>query len=420
MATWVRGGLLLVTAMLSGCTLLPRDGPASGDIVGGAAAALSSQPNTIVYSYALVDISPRVIDCLADVGADSFFKTFGHPAKWREGSAPAIRIGKGDVLEVAILESPTGGLFPPPPAGGDTRSGNFVRTPSQTVDSLGEIAVPHAGKVHVAGRTLSEIGRDIESKLAKLAIEPQVIVNVVEQNNSAVTLIGDALPGSNRFKISGSGERILDMISKAGGLRFPGYDVFVVLRRKNRVATVHFPALISDVSENIFVEPGDMIYVYKDQRKYVALGAVGATSGAATSVSANSLVGAVGQFAFDQPQLSLHEAIAKAGGLVDNRADPARVYVFRLELRETLEKMGVDLSNFPPDQKSMPTIYKANFRDPSSFFFTQKFMMRNKDAIYVGTADATEFSKLLSYVRDVSGTVSQVAADASTVAYRGP
>jgi polysaccharide biosynthesis/export protein len=410
--------LLLATALLPGCLHLPVDGPASRDIVGSASASLSTSSNAVVYDYALVDINSRVLDSLVDAGVDSFLKSFGRSAKWLGGSAPAIRIGKGDVLDISIFESSAGGLFLPP--GADTRSGNYVRTPSQAVDSAGNIAVPYAGTIHAAGRTLPDIQHEIESKLKSRAIEPQVIITVVEQNTAAVTIIGDAVTGSNKFKLSGSGERILDMVSKAGGIRFPGFDVFVGLQRKNRLATVHFPVLVSNPNENIFAEPGDLIYVYRDQRRYVAAGAIGATSGGASIAGNNTLVGAVGQFSFDQERLSLNEAIAKAGGLIDSRADPAQVFLFRVENRETLEKIGVDLNRFPPDQKFVPTVYRANFRDPSSFFYTQRFPMRNKDIIYVGNSDATEFSKLLANVRDITSTVAGVAVDANTVAYHGP
>jgi polysaccharide biosynthesis/export protein len=410
MAAWVRSWPLAAIAVLSGCTQLPLGGPANRDIVGGAATSLAVSSNTAVVDYALLDISPNVIDCLAEVGADSFFKTFGHSTRGSGGPAPAIRVGKGDVLDVSIFESSSGGLFIPP--GADTRTGNFVRTPSQTVNSSGDISVPYAGTIHVAGRTAPDIEREIENRLSKRAIEPQVIITVVEQNTGAVTVIGDAVAGSNKFKLAGSGERILDMISKAGGLRFPAYDTFATLQRKNRLATVHFPALISNPEENIYVEPGDLIYVHKEQRKFIALGAIGA------SVAAGQ--GLIGQLPFEQERLSLNEAIAKAGGLIDNRADPAKVFLFRIERRETLQKMGVDLNRFPPNEKSIPTVYRANFRDPSAFFLTQKFPMRNKDVIYVGNADANEFSKLLLYVRDITSTMAGVAVDANTVLYHGP
>jgi polysaccharide export outer membrane protein len=163
--------------------------------------------------------------------------------------------------------------------------------------------------------------------------------------------------------------------------------------------------LVNNPRENIFVAPGDTIYVYREQQKFVAVGAL-------SSVGQTS--GLTGQFAFEQERLSLNEAVAKAGGLLDSRANPAQVFLYRAEFREALQRMGVDLSKFAPSQKFIPTVYRANFRDPSSFFFVQAFPMRHKDIIYVANADANEVVKFLSYLRAVTSTVSGVATDAVT------
>jgi polysaccharide biosynthesis/export protein len=410
--------LFIATSTLCGClSILPVDGPASHDIVTRATATLANPPDTAVYNYTIVDLSSIVLDCLDKTEGTSFARTFGRQAT-RNRKAPAIRVGVGDVLQVSVFESSKEGLFSPPE--GTIRAGGFVSLPNQAVSSSGTVSVPYAGEVYVNGRTVPEIERQIEKKLAARAVEPQVVITMVEQNTGTVTVIGDALISANKFKLAGSGERVMDMISKAGGLRFPAYDSFVKIQRKGRVATVYFPRVLDNPEENIFVEPGDLIFVYREQRKYVAAGAIGATGGGATIAGNNTLVGAVGQFSFDQEHLSLNEAIAKAGGLVDSRADPAQVFLYRIEFRETLEAMGVDLRGFPPSQKIIPTIYRANFRDPSSFFYTQRFQVRHKDTIYVGNSDSTEHEKVFTYLSSLTGTMAGVATNLNAVAHGGP
>ncbi len=83
---------------------------------------------------------------------------------------PAEKIAVGDVLQVAIFESPFYSLRP----------GNFVTLPSQTVDCDGTISVPFAGQIHAAGRTLVEIRREIEAQLAKRVVEPLITVTLHE------------------------------------------------------------------------------------------------------------------------------------------------------------------------------------------------------------------------------------------------
>jgi polysaccharide biosynthesis/export protein len=385
---------LVMGALLAACTHLPIDGPHHRDITDGAVTSLVSDRAAIVFAYALVDINKNVLEQQAEVGPGSFFKTFGT----RSGPAPVIRVGVGDVVQVSIFESTAGGLFIPAEAG--VRPGNFVTIPPQQVDSSGAIIIPYAGSIRAADRTIPEIQDEIVSKLSNRAIEPQVVVTLAEQNATEVTVVGDA--GANKFRIRPSGERVLDIISRAGGPRYPGYELFVTLQRKKRTATVYFPTLVRNPAENVFVAPGDTIYVYREQQKFVAVGALGA--GGQTS-------GLTGQFAFEQEKLSLNEAVAKAGGLLDARANPGQVFLYRIEYRHALENMGVRLTNFRPEQKLIPTVYRANFRDPSSFFFAQSFAMRHKDVVYVSNADAVEVSKFLGYVRTITSTVSGVASD---------
>jgi polysaccharide export outer membrane protein len=263
--------------------------------------------------------------------------------------------------------------------------------------------VPYAGTIRVAGRTLAEIERSIEMELSNRAIEPQIVVSLTEQNATEVAVVGDVINGANRFRVRLGGDRVLDMISKAGGIKFPGYDSFVTLQRGKRRATVYFPTLVNKPAENIYVMPGDTIYVYREQQKFVAFGAL--ASGGQTQ-------GLTAQFAFEQEKLSLNEAIAKAGGLLDSRANPGQVFLYRAEYRHALEKMGIDLKPFPLEQKIIPTVYRVNFRDPSSFFIAQAFPVRHKDVIYVANADSVEVVKFLDYARAVTSTISGVASDA--------
>lgn len=375
---------------LTGCTNLPVSGPTHRDIEQSATATLLAEPRHVSEDYVLVDITKRVLHEVPQLGPVSFYRSFGESRNTRA----AFTFGVGDLLQVTIFESSSGGLFTP--IEGSLRPGNFVTLPTQVVSRNGTIPVPFAGDVRVAGRTIGEVQKDIEQKLSIRAVEPQVVITLGEQVGSTITVVGDT---SSRLQLRGD-ERILDVIARAGGLRYPGHEAFVSLTRKGRSATVYFPSLIRNPKENIFVTPGDTIYLYRQQQRFVAFGAIGV--GGQTQ-------GVTGFFPFDQEDLSLTEAVAKAGGLADTRAN-SEVFVYRLEPKEALERMGVNVTKFA-DRAYIPTVYRANFRDPSVFFSAQNFPMRHKDALYVANADSVELEKFLFHTRAISGTIAGVSGD---------
>lgn len=389
------GSVLLVFG-LAGCMYLPESGPSHRTIERYATASLATSHRHVVDNYVLVDITEGVLREVPVIGPGSFYRSFGD---WR-GKVPSFPVGVGDQLQITIYESTSGGLFTP--SDGSMRPGNFVTLPTQTVSRSGTVSVPYAGDVPVAGRTVQEVQKEIVRRLAGRAVEPQVVVTVGEQVASSVTVIGET---SSKLQMRGY-ERVLDVIARAGGaggsgsnsgsVGFPSHEIFVTLVRKGHSATVYFPQLVRDQKENILVAPGDIIYVFRQQQRFVAFGNFG------VSGQTGSSQGVSGFFPFDQERISLSDAVAKAGGLIDDRAN-AQVFVYRLELRQALERMGVDVSRFTGDV--VPTVYRASFRDPSVFFYMQRFPMRNRDAIYVANADAVELEKFLGHTAFVSTAV---------------
>ena len=394
---------------LPACAELPVSGPRHNDILLGAATSAVNPPDKVAFKYALVDVNEKVVNAVYDIDADSFLRSFGKG----HSSPPKVQIGAGDVLQLTIFESRSGGLFIPVDAG--VRPGNYVTLPPQTVDDKGKIAVPYAGDLHVAGLSVLEVQRMVEERLANRAIEPKVIISINEEVSGTVSVVGE-VNTAKKVKLTQSGERILDVIAFAGGPRYPGYELFITLQRKGRKATMYFNSLVLHPDENIYAAPGDTVYVYREPRRFVAFGAVGVAAGIGAS---SALSGLSGQFTFDQERLSLAEGVAKAGGLLDNQANPGQVFIYRMETRDTLKRIGLDLSKFSPAQTVIPAVYRANFRDPSSYFFAQRFPMRHKDVLYVSNAETVEVLKFLNFINSVATVAGNVPQSAGAARHGG-
>jgi polysaccharide biosynthesis/export protein len=208
-----------------------------------------------------------------------------------------------------------------------------------------------------------------------------VIVSLTSQTSSQVTVIGQ-VSAATKVNINPAGDRVLDVLSKAGGITNAGYETFVTLQRRGREATVYFINLVKDSKENVFVEPGDTLYVYQEKRSFTSFGATGQ----------------INQFFFDQEHMMLTDAIGKAGGPLDSQANPRQVLLYRLERRDLLEQMAIDVSMFPPDQRIIPTIYRANLLEPAGFFVARTFPVQNRDILYITNADAVQLYKFLNLI----------------------
>ena len=191
---------------------------------------------------------------------------------------------------------------------------------------------------------------------------------------------------------SGAMDRITDAITRAGGIKGQGYETWVMLQRGEKRATVPFANLVYEPSNNIYVQPGDRIYVYREQQKFLAFGAAGQQ----------------GEFNFDAWRINLAEAVGKAGGLVDVQADPASVYLYRPEPREVAELLGVDVSRFTGEL--VPVIFSINFRDPGGYFLATNVQMRNQDVLFVANSPSVDVTKFLNYLNVMMVTVNNGVA----------
>ncbi|RXT47874.1 sugar ABC transporter substrate-binding protein [Bradyrhizobium betae] len=328
--------------------------------------------------YAVVKLTPEVVGVLQEYGPGALAGSF--PDKRRPDS---IKFGIGDVVSVTIFEAAAGGLFIPAEAG--VRPGNFVSLPNQNVDSAGNITVPYAGAVRAVGRTPAEVQQDIVKSIGNRAIEPQVVVALITQNTSLISVLGE-VNQPNRFPANAAGERVLDAITRAGGPKGPGWETWVTLERNGRRATVPFGSVVFSPLNNVWVHPGDSIYVYREPQVFLAFGASGQQ----------------GQFPFDMWKITMAQAMAKAGGLLDAQAEPAGVYVYRREPRELAERLGVDGSKYVGPL--VPVVYNVDFRDPAGYFLATKFDMRDKDVLFAANAATVETAKFLQFVRTVVAT----------------
>lgn len=370
------------TPLLAGCqqAFLPNSGPRRADVANGAEIRVRDVGPQGRVAYALIAVQPPVVARLRAEEKQLVFNRFVGVTR-----TPEIRIGVGDVLSLTVFEAASGGLFVPLDAG--SRPGNFVQMPNQTVDQSGNITVPFGGQVQAAGQTPRGLQRLIEGRLKQRALEPQVLVTINDSRANVITVSGD-VGQSTRYALDPGGDKLLSALARAGGARFPTYESTVTIQRAGTTDKALLSEVAMDPTQNLTLLPGDTVIVQHEPRYYIAVGATGQSTS----------IGPVNRrFSFDDARLTLVDAIAKAGWLLDDRANPQAVFLFRFEPRTTIDGiLGPDSARQLPEE--VPTIYQLDLLDPGGFFSASRMPMRQQDMIYVSNSPATDISKFESLV----------------------
>lgn len=382
---------LLSTALgVTGCSSLGASGPSSGRLLKSGDKPLAAAWIKVIDVDA--NVARRVSEAVRPVLLSDAFGA----------AAPSTTvIGPGDVLDISILEAPPAVLF-----SGSTGSAmasaaisstvvpnttsRGIDLPQQMVETTGRISIPFAGSVLAVGRSPSEIARDIETRLHGKAHLPQVVVRRVTNASSTVTVIGD-VGQSGRIPLTSHGERLLDIIAGAGGLKQGINKSTVQITRGTQTISLPVEQIVRNPLQNVVLESGDVVAVYFQPFSFTALGAIGNNA----------------EINFESTGLTLAQALGRIGGLQDNRANIKGLFIFRFEDPATLDPAMRESARLTPEGK-VPVIYRVDLSNPGSLFVAQTFPIKNKDIIYVSNAPLVDLTKFVNVVSGLTFTLVNV------------
>lgn len=368
---------LALLACLAGCATLPSSGPTGKQIKKSAIAASNDAPIQLVQVQGVSDI-PAVMDAAS-------------PASLlpdRE-APPTDMVGSGDILDINIYEVGVTLFANSSNAGQLTQMTanpgvQVQKLPPTRIDDQGDINIPYAGTLHVAGLTTGQVEAAIRKALKRLSQNPQVIVTLEQAITNSVIVGGEvARPG--RLVLQTNRESLSDVIALAGGYRGNSKDLMVRVMRDNSNVDIRINDIVENPSLDLRIRPGDRLMLVDDPRTYSILGASGR----------------VEQVPFRRSTVSLAEAVATAGGTNPNLGDPAAIFLFRY-VRDA-------------EGKEVPMVYHLNMMQTGSYFIAQKFVMQDKDVLYFGNAAANQPSKLVQLISQLFSPVLTVTSAVSVI-----
>jgi len=252
-------------------------------------AGYNALPPGTVKSIELADVSPVVTSEQVTVA--------GEPLS----TSPPFDylVGPGDILAVAIYGLP------------NLSSEGRQELPSSAakgsrIDSAGTIQVPLVGSVQVAGLSLQQIRDRLQDSYRKYLKNPSVVVEMADYKSHPLYLLGQfKKPGTHYMDRT---INLLQGVSLGDGLDSAANLRSARLLRGNKLIPVDIYSLLheGDQRQNVWLYPGDTIYIPDNSLQNIFI--FGA-------------VKAAGAISMKNGQMSLHQAVAAAGGLGDTSYD---------------------------------------------------------------------------------------------------
>lgn len=370
-----RISIFVAALMLAACSSLGASGPSTSRVRSAANESVGTAGIQII----------RVNEAVArQVASASKAPEFSQVL----GDTPPARtmIGRGDVLQVSIWEAPPAVLFGATSFGAAGGSVGVVpigvsqetSIPNMMVDENGFITIPFAGRIRAAGLSPEQVEHEIVSRLAGKAHDPQAMVQITQNASADVTLVGDVATNT-RVPLTPRGERLLDVIAAAGGVKTPVDKTMIQVTRGDQVVTMPLATVVRDPAQNVRLQPNDVVTAISQSYSFIALGETGTSS----------------EVPFESTGITLAQALGRAGGLKSDSADVRGVFIFRLEEPAAVPPAIASTARRTADGR-IPVIYVVDLKDPASFFVAQTFPIRDKDVLYVSRAPLSDLQRFVT------------------------
>jgi len=373
---------LLIALGVAGCA---GEGPRTSAIV--------NDPEAIVVSRDLQDAFVVIeVDRPTAEMVSHYVRSDRRPGFFGNTRAGQLAIGVGDTVAVTIVSTSETGYLDF--ASSSVAPISTTELPPQVVNAGGSLNVPPLGRVSAAGMTLAEFEADLTRRLGEVLVEPAVIVQLLDRKSARVTVVGQvAAPGT--VSINDTDARLVDMIAAVGGPTARPEDLLVRLSRQGRSASVTMSDLFDNPGLNVYALPGDILTIQPPDRKLVVLGAG----------RSNRTI------RFDEPTVSLADALAQAGGLVPRRADKRGVFLYRNADPKLVRAAGAEIP--AGAGHTVPTIFRFDLSKPTSLFAAGAFEIDDGDILYVANSLNEEIDAVIAAISPFVPTIDEYVRDAT-------
>lgn len=356
--------LIMLLGILSGCAMAPGGHIDESELDQSLDGRVDVQP-----------ITPELVDSMRVVQAPA---PVSPQAMHQQVQGYEYRVGPGDILSVIVYDHPELTI----PAGAErsaAETGNRIRP-------NGTMFYPYVGRVRVEGMTLDEVRDLIAGRLSSVINDPQVEVGIAAFNSQKVYISG-AVENPGTLPLTIVPMTVLDAISEVGGAQDNADWRNVTLNRNGGEQRISLYAMMrqGDMTQNRLLHDGDLLHVPTlENQNVIVMGQV-------------SRPGAI---ALGNERITLTDALGRAGGVNESRAEPSGIFVVRGK---------------PPGDEKIATIYQLDISDATRLLLGTRFPLEPQDVVYVTSAPLARWNSVISLLLpsvSLPGDIATSAIDA--------
>lgn len=279
------------------------------------------------------------------------------------------KLGVGDVVTVGVWDHPELTI----PAG-TQRTAEFD---GFKVQEDGTVTYAYASNIPAAGHTISELRKDLVTRLARVIENPQVDVKIVSFKSQKAYVTGEVKqPGV--YPVTDTPLTLIDAINQAGGLTEAADWRTVTFTRGDKTEVIKLEDFYAngDISQNRLLQHGDIVHVNRnDKQKVFVLGDVNKA----------------GSVKLNRYGLSLAQALSETGGINENTADANGIFVLR---KSNVEQTGV-----------IADVYQLHAKNIAALVLAEQFELQPHDIVYVTSAPLARWNRVISLLLPSIATV---------------
>lgn len=268
------------------------------------------------------------------------------------------RLAQGDVVSFYLWGYPE--ITPPLARDNELTAGI-------TVSENGMISLPLIGNIRAAGKSMSQLQRDVTKRYRQFLKNPDVSMKLLRHNSRRYYVLGNVkLPGE--YIINSQPANLMTAISKAGGAVAASDMNNIQLSRGHRTYRLNLHAMRKQGLQptHIYLKNNDIINVGDISNRRVYL------LGESKQPKAYTL---------PENGWKLSQLIGESGGINSNSANPSKVYVLR-------------------DQKhdNSMSIYRVDLSQLNNFALASRFELMPNDIVYIDATGLAKWNRIVNLI----------------------